>query len=93
MRVSRAYYHRFTQMRADTIGGMINTLSYGGTQVPFAQAVLQYGYRVSPLISLSATCGAQALFHDQRPFISMSSAFVGQVGVHLTLRELAKRRP
>ena len=99
LRVSRAYYHRFTQMRADTIGGMINTLSYGGTQVPFAQAVLQYGYRVSPLISLSATCGAQALLPtrtllgDPEPLTSMSSAFVGQVGVHLTLRELAKRRP
>lgn len=93
LRLSRAYYHRFTRVSADTIGGVVKTLDYGGTQAPFAQAVLQYGYRVSPLVNLSGTFGGQALFHDQRPFISMSSQFVGQVGVHLMLRELVKRRP
>jgi hypothetical protein len=90
-RVSRAYYHQFMRTSADTIGGMVNTRDYGGTQVPFGQSVLQYAYRASPLVNLSATFGAQALFYDQRPFISMSSAVVGQVGICLTLRELAKR--
>jgi hypothetical protein len=92
LRMSRAYYHQFTRMGADTIGGVVNTLDYAGAQVPFAQSVLQYGYRVSPLVNLSATAGAQTLLPYQGPFVSMSSGFIGQVGVHLTLRELAKRR-
>ncbi len=79
LRVGLAYYHRFTRMSADTIGGVVNTLNYGGTQVPFVQSVFQYGYRVSPLVNLSTTFGAQALLHDQRPFINMSSAVVGSM--------------
>ncbi len=92
LRVSQVYYHRLTRTGADTLGGVVNTQDYRGTQVGFLQSVFQYGYRVSPLVSLSTTFGAQALLHDQRPFISLSSAAVAQVGVHLTLRELPKRR-
>ena len=91
LRLGRAYYHRFARMSADTIGGVVKTMDYGGTQVPFVQSVFQYGYRVSPLLTFSTTFGAQALLPNQLLFVNMSSAFVGQVGVHLTLRELPKR--
>ena len=93
LRLGRAYYHRLVRTGADTVGGVVSTRNYGGTQVPFGQTAFQYSYRASPLVHLSATFGTQALLHGPRPFVSMSSALIAQMGVHLTLRELPKRRP
>jgi hypothetical protein len=92
LRLGQAYYHRFTQVSADTLGGMVNTYNYGGAQVPFVQPVFQYAYRVSPVVHLSTSFGAQALLTEQRPFVDFGSAVVAQVGLHLTLQELPKLR-
>ncbi|OGX82591.1 hypothetical protein BEN47_04220 [Hymenobacter lapidarius] len=93
LRVGRAYYHRFTQVGADTLGGPVNTVDYGGRQLSFLQAGFQYGYRLSPRVNLSTTFGAQAFIGNGGPVeVGMSSGLVGQVGVHFTLRELPKLR-
>ena len=93
LRLGRTYYHQLMRTGADTVGGLVSTRSYGGTQVPFGQTAFQYSYRASPLVHLSTTFGTQALLHGQRPFVSMSSAIIAQIGVQLTLHELPKRRP
>ncbi|HEX8329927.1 MAG TPA: hypothetical protein VF629_20490 [Hymenobacter sp.] len=92
LRVGRAYYHRFERMRADTLGGPVQTTSFAGRQITFIQPTFQYGYQVSRWFALSGVLGLQGFVETPQIGNDMS-LFVGQVSAHIVLNKRGTEKP
>ncbi|MBF9236400.1 hypothetical protein I2I05_03235 [Hymenobacter sp. BT683] len=92
LRVARAYYHRFAQLRADTLGGPLATVNYQGRQAAFVQLAFQYSYQVMPWLSASTSFGVQGFLNKPQAIGDMNP-FIGQVGLHFTINKRSITQP
>jgi hypothetical protein len=92
LRMGRAYYHRLIKSGADSLGGPVLSTSYAGRQHGFVQATFQSSRRLTPWLTVSTSFGAQGFFKD-RAFLMNMDPFIGQVGLHLTLRPRTVLQP
>ncbi|WP_310394522.1 hypothetical protein [Hymenobacter sp.] len=92
LRVSQAYYHRFTERRAEALGGPANLTDYAGRRSAFIQPTFQYGHRVSRWLTLSGTFGAQRFLGSPARIDDMRQ-FIGQVGIHFVVSKRTAPQP
>ena len=89
LRVGRAYYHRLTELSADTVGGPIQTLEYTGRLTTFLQPTFQFSRQIVPWLAFSGSFGVQGFWRDSgRP--DHINPFVGQAAVHFVVGKRSK---